>query len=97
MSYKKSIEKFQLSITHAVIMLQSDPHFQTFVQLIEQGREAMVRDICMEGINQKDIDRLRGAIYFADEIIRNTKVNTNNGNGTHNVGIDSDEQYSNRG
>lgn len=96
MKYVESIEKFQLSIDKAIRMLQHDPHFKVFVELIKQGRENMVQDLCGEGMNEKDIDRLRGAIYLADEIIRNTQVNDNNGNGTRNAGIDSDEQY-NRG
>ena len=85
MTYKQSVERFQDSINHALIMLQHDPHFVTLIELWKQGREQMIYDLCMEGMSQKDIDRLRGAIYFADEVLRNAQPKIQNGHGSRNA------------
>lgn len=90
-TYTQSVRKFQESVHTSLVMLQSDPHFQTLVQLWRDGRENLVRQLCMEGLSQKDQDRLRGAIYFADQILDNATPKKTNGYGSRDAGFDIDE------
>ncbi len=73
-------------------MLQSDPHFKQFLEVMEEGRNGFYRQASQVGISQKDQDKLLGAAFFADQTISQARLIINKANGRLNAGFDSDEQ-----
>jgi len=83
-TYKQTVRAVQDSLKHSLIMLKSDPNFQEFIKLMEDGRDAFYRQACQTGISQKDQDKLLGAANFADQTVQNATI-TLTGHGSRNT------------
>jgi len=100
MTYNQSVKDFQKTIKHSLIMLQSDPYFKEFLQLMEDGMMTFYRQSAQTGLSKTDQDKLLGAASFADQTLQNARISTkfNNGNGTRNTGLEEeDNEYIDRG